>query len=223
MMRAWGLATGAVLLGGGGAWVAGAFDSGEFYPMAPAAVEARLAGLQFGSEAGPVSADAIRLALRSRGPTLLRWELMAAGKPIGEARARLAPEDGGTRVAVEFAFTRQAQFDGLEKDPFIIEVAQIAMEEKIDSVLDGRAFDMRRVETGLALAVAADPEAPKRLSRLVEESGARKHESWENDSAAIAEARRNDPRFYGQPTMSAKPAPPPDFSETHEDGGWGKK
>ncbi|MFM7404109.1 MAG: hypothetical protein ACKO1N_08470 [Erythrobacter sp.] len=62
-MRAMILAGGASLLGGG-AFLSGAFDQGEFYPMTPAKVEARLSGLQLGPDAG----GSMRLVLRSRGP-----------------------------------------------------------------------------------------------------------------------------------------------------------
>ena len=77
-MRMWMMA-GAATVAGGGAWLGGAFDRGEYYPMAPTAVEARLAGLQLGSEAGDFNGESdIRLVLRQEEIRELR---------IGESNA----------------------------------------------------------------------------------------------------------------------------------------
>ena len=79
---------GSALILGTGAYVGGAFDQGEYYAIAPVDVEARLAGMNFSSELGGANGDSsIRLALRSRGPSLLRWDLMMDGKRAGEVRA----------------------------------------------------------------------------------------------------------------------------------------
>ena len=58
---------GGALVLGGGAYVGGAFEQGEYYAMAPAAVESRLASVQFGEELGPAEADKIgRASCRER-------------------------------------------------------------------------------------------------------------------------------------------------------------
>ena len=146
---------GSALVLGGGAYVGGAFEQGEYYAMAPAAVEARLAGVQFGAELGPAEADKVKLVLRSRGPSLLRWDLMVEGERIASVRANIAPDGAGTRVLTDFAFAKGDALVGLESDPLLNEVAEIAMAEKIDSTLDGRAFDRDRVGAKMALAVAS--------------------------------------------------------------------
>ena len=97
---------GSALVLGGGAYVGGAFEQGEYYAMAPAAVEARLAGVQFGAELGPAEADKVKLVLRSRGPSLLRWDLMVEGERIASVRAKIAPDGAGTRVLTDFAFAK---------------------------------------------------------------------------------------------------------------------
>lgn len=220
-MRMMMLAGGASLLGGG-AYLAGAFDGGEYYPMAPSAVEARLAGLDFGAEIGMASGDpSIALVLRSRGPKLLRWDLMAGPERLGDVRAHLAPESTGTRVSVDFQFTKGDAMMGLEEDPLLNDIARIAMEEKVDSVLDGRAFDATRLQAKLAAKIAADPGALVNMQTTL-------HENVANEMERMAP----DPNYeygsgygsgYGSAptTATAKPRKGPDFSETHADGGWG--
>ncbi len=213
-MRMMWLAGGASLLGGG-AYLGGAFDRGEYYPMAPTAVEARLAGLQFGPEVGDFEGqEDIRLVLRSRGPALLRWDVMAGRTRMAEVRANLAPESPGTRVHVEFQFTDGEALMGLEEDPFINEMAEIAMVEKIDSTLDRRPFNKRMMQARMAAAVAANPQSVTAMQKSLQENVA-------DDMVSMS----GDPQFTGSAAPKprpGKPLPPPDFSETHADGGWGK-
>lgn len=211
---------GSALVLGGGAYVGGAFERGEYYNIAPAAVEARLAGVQFGEELGPAEADKIRLVLRSRGPSLLRWDLMVEGERIASVRANLAPEGTGTRVLTDFAFTKGDALMGLESDPLLNEVAEIAMTEKIDSALDGRAFNRERVGAKMALAIAADPAAVERLKKRIDETGDLRRDRLEEEFERKREY--GAPTSSAKPTMSAKPPRPTDFDDTHADGGWGK-
>lgn len=213
-MRMWMMA-GAATVAGGGAWLGGAFDRGEYYPMAPTAVEARLAGLQLGTEAGDFNGESnIRLVLRSRGPALLRWDIMAGRDQIAAVRANLAPENAGTRVYVEFQFTDGDAMVGLDEDPLVNEMAQIAMSEKIDSTLEGRAFDAEMVQARMAAAVASNPQGLVTMQKTLQDNVANELESIENEQMF------DQPR--SRPPKHGKPMPPPDFSETHADGGWGK-
>ncbi|TAD72008.1 MAG: hypothetical protein EAY70_13680 [Sphingomonadales bacterium] len=196
---------------GGGAWLGGAFDQGQYYAMAPADVEMRLAGLQFGPEAG----TDLRLLLRSHGPGLLRWDLMSGHERMAEVRANLSPENPGTRVAVEFRFTGGEVLMGLEEEPFVNEIAQIAMEEKIDSTLEGRAFNVELVQARMAAHVAADPQALTNMQQKL-------HDKVEEDMIAMSGGAQSD-NGHDAPITPGKPIPPPDFSETHADGGWGNK
>ena len=211
---------GSALVLGGGAYVGGAFEQGEYYAMAPAAVEARLAGVQFGAELGPAEADKVKLVLRSRGPSLLRWDLMVDGERIASVRANIAPDGTGTRVLTDFAFAKGDALMGLESDPLLNEVAEIAMAEKIDSTLDGRAFDRDRVGAKMALAVASDPAAAQRLKDRMEETGTMRRNRIADD--ADRQREYGAPTSTAKPTMSAKPHSPADFEDTHADGGWGK-
>lgn len=222
-MRGMMLVGGASLLGGG-AYLGGAFDSGAYYPMAPAAVEARLAGLNFGPEA----TGKMRLVLRSSGPAVVRWDLVADGQRIADVRAKLAPEAPGTRVEVVFAFTKGDALMGLEEDPFLNKIARVAMEEKIDSTLDGRAFDETLLQAKLAAAVAADPQGFANMQKSLQENLAedlRRADSepfrggYPGPEAGIS----GQPTTAIRPTASAKPQRPADVRDTHADGGWGKK
>lgn len=212
-MRMLMLAGGASLLGGG-AYLGGAFEQSEYYEMAPVDVEARLAGLQLGPESGAE----MQLVLRSRGPALLRWDLMAGRDRLAEVRANLSPADTGTRVSVNFAFAKGDALLGMEEDPFLNDVAEIAMVEKIDSTLDGRAFNVDVVQAKMAAMFAANPQAIVNMQQSIHDNV-----SKEMDRLAPPRIPREygEPSSYGKPTMSAKPQKPTDFSKTHADGGWG--
>lgn len=213
-MRGMWLAGGATLLGGG-AYLGGAFDRGEYYAMNSAAVETRLAGLEFGDEAHGTQA---KLVLRSRGPAVVRWDLMLEGDRVADVRAHLSPEAPGTRVLVEFAFMKGDGLMGLEDDPFLNEIAAIAMEEKVDSTLDGRAFNETLVQAKIAAAVAANPQAITNLQKSLQKNVS------EEMSRVSKEMSREEEDFYdGNGYGNAKGNPPvaTDFDETHADGGWG--
>jgi hypothetical protein len=214
------LAGGASLLGGG-AYVGGAFDRGEYYPIAPASVESRLAGLSFGEEGR--DADA-RLVLRSRGPAVVRWDLMIDGKRVADVRAHMEPEAPGTRVDIEFAFTSSAEMKGLDTDPFLKDIAEIAMEEKVDSTLDERPFDETRLAAKMMSAVASDPKAFAAFQKKLE--AAEKRRGFDDYDTYSRDRNRYDgttvrPTASTKPTASAKPARASDVNDTHADGGWG--
>ena len=215
---------GATLLGGG-AYASGAFDRGEYYAMDPATVEARLAALNFGPESKSAQAG---LVLRSKGPAVVRWDMMMDGQRIADVRAHLSPDDTGTRVNVTFAFTKGDALMGLEEDPFLNEVAKIAMTEKVDSTLDGRAFNENVVGAKLAAAVASDPEgfANMQMSLHQNVSGEMKRSDDpyydDRDGSGTQRGISGKPTSSAKPMVSAKPDRPVDFRQTHADGGWGK-
>ncbi|WP_155799974.1 hypothetical protein [Porphyrobacter sp. AAP82] len=227
-MRFLAMVAGAGVLGTG-AYVGGVFDRGEYYAMAPKDVEARLADMNFGAEVnGEGSDEAIRLALRSRGPSLLRWDVMVDGKRAGEVRANLAPADTGTRVSVTFQFAEGDNMMGLEEDPLVNDIARIAMEEKVDSTLDGRAFDKRRMQARMAAMIAANPGKVATLQKSLRDNIDKEMLEAERDFSEVDAAGEygkpgsyGEPGSYGKPTMSAKPQRPADYEDTHADGGWG--
>ncbi len=227
-MRGMMLAGGATLLGGG-AYASGAFDRGEYYAMDPAAVEARLASLHFGEELGRNEADRVKLVLRSSGSAVVRWDLMLEGERVADVRAHLAPEDAGTRVKVEFAFTKGDALMGLEEDPFLNEIAEIAMEEKVDSTLDGRAFNTTLVQAKMAAAVAANPQAVANLQKKAQQTAsdrmkdADEADYYSDSSGDTGSGKPAEPTVSTRPSVSTKPPRPTNFNETHADGGWGKK
>jgi hypothetical protein len=208
---------GAASLLGGGAYLGGAFEAGEYYPMAPSAVETRLAGLNFGPELGGGGADGIGLALRSRGPKLMRWDLMMGGRKTGEVRAVMSPDDAGTRVSVDFQFTDSDATMGLENDPFLNDVARIAMEEKVDSVLDGRAFNTEMVHAKMAAMIASNPQAVSNMQKSLQQNVERDLAQVEREMEQYAPV---DSPFG---TGHGSDMGPNSVSETHADGGWGNK
>jgi hypothetical protein len=227
-MRFIAMAAGASVLGTG-AYVGGAFERGEYYEIAPVDVESRLAGMNFTSELGGNGDSSIRLALRSRGPSLLRWDLMVDGKRAGEVRANLAPADSGTRVNVTFKFAEGDAMLGLEDDPLVNDIARIAMEEKVDSTLDGRAFDKKRMQAKMAAMIAANPGKLAAMQKSLRDNIEREMEladgAFEDpyDDREYGEpGSYGEPTSHGKPTLSTKPQSPTDFEDSHADGGWGK-
>ncbi len=218
-MRGMLLAGSATLLGGG-AYVSGAFEQGEYYPMETSAVEARLAGLNFGDEATGAQA---RLVLRSRGPAVVRWDLMMDGERVADVRAHLAPEAPGTRVRVAFAFMKGDALMGLEEDPFLNQIAEIAMTEKVDSTLDGRAFNEGLMQAKMAAAIAANPQGLANMQTTLHQNASEEmRRSVEDDFYGNGyPGKAGKPTASTKPTSSAKPMAPTNFSETHADGGWG--
>lgn len=214
-MRGMLMVGGASLLGGG-AYASGAFDRGEYYPMDPATVETRLAGLNFGPESKSAQAG---LVLRSKGPAVVRWDMMMDGQRIADVRAHLSAEDTGTRVNVTFAFTKGDALMGLEEDPFLNEVAKIAMTEKVDSTLDGRAFNENVVAAKLAAAVASNPEGFANMQMSLHQNVS--DEMKRSDEPEMEVGISGKPTSTAKPMVSAKPQRPVDFKQTHADGGWG--
>ena len=216
MMRMMWLAGGASLLGGG-AYLGGAFDQGEYYPMAPASVEARLAAINFGPELIIHNniEEKIALDLRSRSLRQLRWDLTVGGRKVGAVHADLAPEQAGTRVSVSVDFIENDVIVGGGDDPFTQDFAQIMMTEKVDSILDGRAFDQTAAAARLAGAIAADPQA-------IAKSQEKLHQQVERDMQHMgglpSDERR---RMAGMPPRDRNADP--DRNETDVGGGWGSK
>ena len=227
-MRSMILAGGAAVMGAG-AYMGGAFEQTEYYEMAPRDVETRLAVMGFGSELSGTAngTSAFRLVLRSRGPSLVRWDLMEGGKRIGEARAKLAPSGTGTRVGVTFAFTEGADLLGMEEDPVINDFARIALTEKVDSTLDGRAFDTGRLQAKFAAKLASDPAAMIAMQKRTQENVGKEMDRIEREMIANAPPSPRVPKNLGepmsltQPTLSTKPQMPVKGEKTNAKGGWG--
>lgn len=195
---------------GGGAYLGGVFDGGEYYPMAPSDVEARLAGLNFGPELNGAGGGSVNLVLRSKGPKMLRWDMMMSGRKTAEVKANLDPDNTGTRVSVEFQFTDSEATMGLENDPFLNDVAKIAMTEKIDSTLDGRAFNADIVRSKMATMVAANPGAVAEMQKNM-------HKNVANE---LDEIRAGG---YSGSAQSGGWGSSSGSYRSGDDGGWGKK
>lgn len=212
----WMMMAGAASMLGGGAYLGGAFDGGEYYAIPHRTVETRLAMLQFGEELSPAERKRISLVLRSRSADMLRWDLMSEGRRMGDVRAYLAADGAGTRVRVEFQFADgQTKLLGLEDESFVNEFAEILMDEKVDSALDGRTFDESVVEARMAAAVAANPQAFARLEDKIEKREERARERLQPDPSDMA--------YDAPPSSLPIQAEELDYSETHADGGWGNK
>jgi hypothetical protein len=212
------LAGGAALLGGG-AYIGGAFDAGTaergaYYPLAPATAGARLAAMKLGSELGPAEAGRVRLVLRSRNESLLHWELMFDNKRLADVHASLSPDSEGTRVQIDAAYAYSFEPMETTQTSLLNEVVKIIIDEKVDSALEARTFDRIGVKAKIRALEAANPQATAAIEQAFEERSARAGMRSEGEQAWNGTPIK--------PTTSAKPLPPPDFSETHADGGWGK-
>lgn len=220
-MRMMMLAGAASLLGAGSYYI-GTAGTGEYYPIAPENVAARLSAIKFGPELIMHNGvdETIALELRNRGPREVRWDLTIGGEKAGAVSVDLEPERSGTRVTVTVdAISHDAIYGG-QHDAFSHDFAQIMMVEKIDSVLDGRAFDRTAVAAQLAGTIAADPQAitenQQRLQRQVE------GDMLSMGGVPSTERKRSDPWQHPSPKNDPAKSAVPDWSKTHADGGWDK-
>jgi hypothetical protein len=152
-------------------------------------------------------------------------ETRLAGMNFG---SELNGENGGTRVNVTFKFTEGEGMMGLEEDPLVNGIARIAMEEKVDSALDGRAFDKRRMQAKMAAMIAANPGKLAAMQKSLRDNIEKEMEEAEREFPAEYQSDEygkpttyGEPTSYGKPTMSTKPQDPADFEDSHADGGWG--
>lgn len=200
-MRTMMLALAAPLLGGG-AYVTGFFDSGEYHALAPDEVEARLAKITFGPELflHPGIDAKISMKLQSRSPQQVRWDLAIGDKKAGEVNANLAARGTGTQVAVDVAFVDHDAMAGLHSDPFMQEFAQAMMAEKVTSTLEDRPFSDEAVASQLAGFLSANPAA-------IANWQARMIEQVEQDMIEMG----------GAPARAA-----PAFPKARTNGGWSK-
>jgi hypothetical protein len=101
---------------------------------------------------------------------------------------------------------------GLENDPFLNDVAEIAMEEKVDSVLDGRAFNTEMVQAKMAALIAANPQPMANMQTTLHQNVAKEMDEYAPADPALGGSYGGG---YGTDEN------PNNFGETHADGGWG--
>jgi len=168
-------ALGALALLGGGVFMVGTPDRGEYYEMQPAEVARRLVAASppsaLGSQTGT---SGLSISRRTRDQSKVVWQASFIGQPIALLSAQLEPDGAGTRVAVDFdlAETRMGKAaradvgDGID---FIEAVLKIGMLEHIDSTLDGRPFDATAMQKEMAGFAIRNPGALKDYMAYVEQ------------------------------------------------------
>ena len=168
-----------IIFGGGAALCAGtlaatgAFDDGEVYARPVDQVYAAIAYMpmppEFKEEFNRIPGSDIRV---DRVPNQsVTWRFTHHGHELGAFTAALGAEDPTrTRVSVSFepgqALPGQALQFALQ--PFVQEVAEIAMAEQVDAVLEQRKFDARKVQAAVLAYAATHPDVAKRFFSDVE-------------------------------------------------------
>lgn len=196
-------------------YMTGAFDSGEYYEMAPAEVSAKLSRMTMPAGMKD-AAGSITLRTSAKGPSQVKWDILANGYSIAEIDAFLKPSGSGTRVNVEFAMLDGPEAEQIASvvpmdDEFLGDVIEMALTEQIDATLDGRPFDDKKLAAKMVGYVAANPGAVAKFQQSVQSN-------MESQLADI-ESGGSEGGFHDYPAEDTG-AP----GETSEDGGsdWGE-
>ncbi len=156
---------GAASLVGGGAFIGGAFETGEYYEMAPAEVSEKLQYMQLPEEFSRALGDSGMIQFRTLSATseAVEWDLLLNGHGVAEITAELSPSGSGTRLSIDFEVLEGALAQDLSAgtpidNDFVGEVIEMGFAEQIDSHLDGRPFNSDKLAFAVAMHVAANPD-----------------------------------------------------------------
>ncbi len=167
-------AFGAIAALGGGFFLIGTPDRGEYYEMSRSDVARRLVAAappsSLGAQAG---ANGLAISRRAHGEDKIVWQASFIGQPLALLTARLEPDGSGTRVAVNFELAETRMGNATRADvgegmDFIGAVLQLGMLEHIDSTLDDRPFDATVLQKEIAGFAVRNPGALKGYIDYVE-------------------------------------------------------
>ena len=151
---------------GAGAYSTGAFDQGEYYEMAPQEVAAKLRGMQLPAKFAQLEGGGADVRFRSLGatPEMARWDITIQGEHLADITANLSPSGSGTNVSVSFEFAESPLAQDMRQlapidNEFIGQMVEIGGAEQIDSTLDGRPFDERKMAAAMASYMITNPKA----------------------------------------------------------------
>jgi hypothetical protein len=195
----------AVFIGGAVLIIAGAFyfggnpfhgvRAGEVYPLSADKVYDILAETNLPEDLGEVaySYDGNGYSRDSEAGKWVNWTLKAKGYTIATYTATLEPvSQNETRVALKFEVSDQApegvDLSAINRGKAIAHIAEIIMNEQIDSRLDGRPYDKVKVRTSsMAYAFAHSSELRSEMDELnaeAESFDARHRSEYSSGSAS---------------------------------------
>jgi hypothetical protein len=181
-MRMMMLAAGAASLAGGGAYMGGAFERGEYYELAPAEVSEKLDHMQLPPEFEQALGNGL-LQFRNIEATSeqVRWDLLFNGHGLAEITAELSPSGSGTYVSIAYQVAESSLATDLARDTpldheVIGDMVEIGFAEQVDSYLEDRPFNQDKVAGAMAWYVMANPTKMQafveEMDRMAPDSGA---------------------------------------------------
>ena len=170
-------ALGTLAAAGGGVFLIGSPERGEYYEMAPAEVASRLAAAPAPDGMGSgFSGNGFSFRTQKYGDGEVRWHLSMLNRPLADFTAEIEPDGKGTTVTVNYKFADNGLGDAAKHDlgdaeEFLGSALRLAMLEHIDSTLDGRPFDPQKLQKDVAVYAMKNPDAVKKYMARAEQYG----------------------------------------------------
>lgn len=206
---------GAAAILGGGAWMSGALEGGEVYPMPIAEVYEKLAGSDLPPEmvGGLADSNSSDIVVDREPGKSITWRITHKGFALSRFTATLTPAgDKATRVKVDFSIDEDGKLaelgDEVTKSRMLATIAKTSMAEQVDAVLDGRRYDTKSVGLQVAAYVATHPGETRKLlesiSASMDAAAARMNTTYDSSVARshVAEAQIDND---GSAMMSTRP------------------
>ncbi len=212
---------GAAAMLGGGLYIHGDLQGGEVYPLPIAAVYEKLSNTDLPGSLGGKSGDSFNRGSTDSDVVVERepnksvtWKLRQDGSTIARFTADLEPvSDKATRVRVTFKIDEDGKLGALgpkvAQSRFLATIAETGMNEQVDSVLDGRAYNAKVVSMQIAAYMMTHRgeinQFMQDIQSSVEAEAANFHEgssSYLNSGSGVAQTRLGSP---DGPAKSARP------------------
>ena len=213
-------ALGTLAAAGGGVFLIGSPERGEYYEMAPAEVASRLAAAPApdGMSAG-FSSEGFSFRTQKYGDGQVRWHLSMLNRPLADFTAEIEPDGKGATVTVNYEFADNGLGDAAKHDlgdaeEFLGAALRLGMLEHIDSTLERRPFDPKQLQKEIAIYAMKNPDAVKKYMARAEdyEDGTLAIE-YELREAMVAEAKINTTGMPDSSPVGASTAPDRDWGE----------
>lgn len=159
------------------AWIVTQPDT-RSYPVPIGTARERLAAASLPPEVLLFGPGDARLTRTADG---LRWSVGAADDPM-IVEADLSPDGASTDVRLSITMPRATPpYTGILKSDVGQEIARSALEEHVDAVLGGRAYDPMRAMLTSAQRLQAKPEAMQQFGESLRQDMIAAHDQIERD------------------------------------------
>ncbi len=209
----------AVMLGGGAAILAGGlyvhnpYQGGEVYALPVAEVYEKLSDIDIPGEVG--GGQSIRAGsgteIEREENKSITWKIKQDGSTMARFTADLAPVDAKhTRVVVHFQMDEDSKLAAaspqLAQNKFLVNIAEMAMTEQIDSTLDGRPYNQKAVGVKMLAYIAMHRDEMQAFIQQYQaaiDAAMRESRAGQSTEGGVAEAHVDEGGTG--PSMSARP------------------